>query len=213
MMKSWVGFGDLDLIFRVTVGLKEPNLSQWGNELNKQDAFVQILHKLLCVDRYFHVSVFCVFVWKRNKCFNQIGAKRCLCAQYLMNQLLDFDHICMDITFGHNEKLNRFWWPCPIFKVTARLNPPNFSQKVFVHMLSHVLLLDGMLPNSQAYINWTESIAYSILVPLTQFSRSQLHDWKCHDRRVWEVGDICFLWKHCYISQVGLGRVPKVWVK
>ena len=33
-----------------------------GNELNKQDAFVQILRKLLCVDRHFHVSVFCVFV-------------------------------------------------------------------------------------------------------------------------------------------------------
>ena len=42
-----------------------------GNELNKQNAFVQILRKLLCVDRYFHVSVFCVFVWKRNKCLNQ----------------------------------------------------------------------------------------------------------------------------------------------
>ena len=27
MMKSWLGFGDLDLIFKVTAGLKLPNLS------------------------------------------------------------------------------------------------------------------------------------------------------------------------------------------
>ena len=28
MMKSWLGFGDLDLIFKATAGLKLPNLSQ-----------------------------------------------------------------------------------------------------------------------------------------------------------------------------------------
>ena len=28
MMKSWLGFGDHDLIFKVTAGLKLPNLSQ-----------------------------------------------------------------------------------------------------------------------------------------------------------------------------------------
>ena len=27
MMKSWLGFGDLDLIFKVSAGLKLPNLS------------------------------------------------------------------------------------------------------------------------------------------------------------------------------------------
>ena len=37
---------------------------------------------------------------------------------------------------------------------------------------------------------------------LTKFSRSQLHDWNCHYRLVWEVGDICFLWKHCYIFRI-----------
>ena len=46
-----------------------------------------------------------------------------------------------------------------IFKVTIRLNPPKLSQKVFVCMLSHGQL-DGMLPNLQAYINQTGSIAY-----------------------------------------------------
>ena len=61
-------------------------------------------------------------------------------AQYLMNQLVDFN---LDL----------------IFKVTARLNPPKLSQKVFVCMLSQGPL-DGMLPNLQAYINRTGSIAY-----------------------------------------------------
>ena len=28
MMKSWLGFGDLDLIFKVPLGLKLPHLSQ-----------------------------------------------------------------------------------------------------------------------------------------------------------------------------------------
>ena len=53
-----------------------------------------------------------------------------------------------------------------IFKVTVRLDPPKLSQKVFVCMLSHGPL-DGMLPNLQAYINLTGSIAYEILVSLT----------------------------------------------
>ena len=39
----------------------------------------------------------------------QIWAKRCLCAQYLVNRLADFNQICMNITFGHDKKLNRFW--------------------------------------------------------------------------------------------------------
>ena len=46
-----------------------------------------------------------------------------------------------------------------IFKVTARHNPPNLSQKVFVCMLYYGPL-DGMLPNLQANINRTGSIAY-----------------------------------------------------
>ena len=25
------------------------------------------------------------------------------------------------------------------------------------------------------------------------------HDLNCHNRMVWVMGDICFLWKHCYI--------------
>ena len=78
-----------------------------------------------------------------------------------MNQLVDFNQICMDITFGH-DKIG-FGDLDLIFMITARLNPPNLSQKVFVCMLSHGSL-DGILLNLQAYINRTESIAYSILV-------------------------------------------------
>ena len=89
----------------------------------------------------------------------QIWLIRCLCAQYLMNQLADFNQICMGITFWHDKKLNRFWWPSSNFKVTARLYPPKLSQKVFVCMLSHGPLV-GMLPNLQAYINRTGSINY-----------------------------------------------------
>ena len=54
------------------------------------------------------LSYFSRSVWDLN-C--QIWAKRCLCAQYLMNRLADFNQIYMDITFGHDRKLNRFWWP------------------------------------------------------------------------------------------------------
>ena len=64
----------------------------------------------------------------------------------------------MDITFGHDKKLKGFVDLDLIFKVTVRLNPPKLSQKMFVCMLSHGPL-DGMLPNLQAYINWTGPIA------------------------------------------------------
>ena len=62
MMKSWFGFGDLDLFFKVTVGLKLPNLNQ----------------KVLV----------CTISHEPAGGFNQI---------------------CMDITFGHDKNLNRFW--------------------------------------------------------------------------------------------------------
>ena len=73
-----------------------------------------------------------------------------------MNWLADLNQICMDITLGHDEKLNRL--VTLIFKVTARLNPPNLSQKVFVCMLS-LSPLDGILPDLQAYLNRTGSTA------------------------------------------------------
>ena len=69
-----------------------------------------------------------------------------------MNQLADFNQICMDITFGHDIKLF-FGVLDLIFKVNVRFNPPTLSQKVFVYMLSHGPL-DGML------LNLTVSIAY-----------------------------------------------------
>ena len=75
-----------------------------------------------------------------------------------MNQLADFNQIRMDITFGHDKKQNRFSDLDLIIKVAARLNPPN-KPKVFVCMLSHGPL-DGLLPNLQAYIYRTRSIAY-----------------------------------------------------
>ena len=99
-MKNWLGFGDLDLIFKMVACFKLPNLSQKG-----------------------------------------------LSAWYLMNQLADFNQICMYITLGHNEDLIRFWWPWPNFQgqggtLTAKFKPKN----VLARMLSHEPLA-GMLPN------------------------------------------------------------------
>ena len=68
-----------------------------------------------------------------------------------MNWLADFNQICMDITFGHDEVLIRFGDLDLIFKVTAWLKLPNFSQRVLVYMLSHERLA-GMLPNLHVYI-------------------------------------------------------------
>ena len=142
MMINWLGFGDLDLIFKVTAELKLPNLSQKvlvrtiSHEL--VGSFQRDLHGYnigtLC--RADLVLVTLTYFSRSLLGLNcQIWAKRCLCAQNLMNQQADFNQICMDITFGHDKKLNR----------------------------------------------------------------SQPHNWNCHHRLVWEVGDICFLWKYCYI--------------
>ena len=165
-MMSWLGFGDLDLIFNVTVWLKLPNLSPKvlvctiSHEL--VDGFQPDLHwynigtwwradLILVTLTYFSRSV------RDLNC--QIWAKRCLCAQYLMNQLADFNQICMDINLDMIKSWIGFGDLDLIFKVTIRLNPPKLSQKVFVYMLPHGPL-DGMLPNLQAYINRTGSIAY-----------------------------------------------------
>ena len=101
MMKSWSGgFVDLDLIFKVTAGLKLPNLSPKvlvctiSHELVGR--FQPDLHEynigtwwradlILVTLTYFSRSV------RDLNC--QIWAKRCLCVQYLMNQLADFNQI------------------------------------------------------------------------------------------------------------------------
>ena len=50
-MKSWLGFGELDLIFNVTAGLKLPNLSQ--------KVFVCMLYQLFIMSQcYIHASLF-----------------------------------------------------------------------------------------------------------------------------------------------------------
>ena len=123
MIKSWLGFGDLDLIFKVTAGLKLPNLSP--------KVFVcTISHELVGrfqpdlhgynIGTWWRADLILVTLTflSRSVCYLncQIWAKRCLCAQYLMNQLADFNQICMDITFGHDKKLNRFWWPWSNFQ-------------------------------------------------------------------------------------------------
>ena len=61
----------------------------------------------------------------------------CLCTQYLMNQLADFNQICMYIKFGHDKSGIGFGDLDLIFKITVRLCPPKLSQNVFVCMLSH----------------------------------------------------------------------------
>ena len=165
MMKSWLGFDDFDLAFKVTAGLKLPNLSPKvlvctiSHELVGR--FQPDLHGynigtwwkaglVLVTLTYFSRSL------RDLNC--QIWAKRCLWTQYLMNQLADFNQICMDITFGLPKSWIGFGDLDLIFKVTTRLNPPNLSQKVLC-MLSHGPL-DWMLPNLQAYRNRIGSVAY-----------------------------------------------------
>ena len=67
----------------------------------------------------------------------QIWAKRCLCTQYLMSQLADFYQICMDRTFGHDKKLNRFWWPWSNFQGHCQTKSTKFNPKnVCLHVIS-----------------------------------------------------------------------------
>ena len=154
MLNSWLGFGDLDLIFKVTTGLKLPNLSPkvlvCTISYDLVGWFQPDLHgyNIGTCWRADLILVTLTYISRSVRDLNcQIWAKRCLCAQYLMNQLADFNQVSMDITFGHDKMLNRFWWPWSNF------------QKVFVCMLSHGPL-DGMLPNLQAYINRTGSMPY-----------------------------------------------------
>ena len=69
--------------------------------------------------------------------------------------LADFNQICTDITFGHDEELG-FGDLHLIFKVTVGLILPNLSQKVLVCLLSYEPLA-GMLHD---YITGAGSIAY-----------------------------------------------------
>ena len=67
----------------------------------------------------------------------QIWAKRCLCAQFLMNQLADFNQICMHIIFGHVKKLNRFWWPWSNFQVHCQTYSTKIKPKsVRLHVIA-----------------------------------------------------------------------------
>ena len=112
-----------DLIFKVTAGLKLPNLSQKvlvciiSHELVGR--FQPDLHGYN-IGTWWRTGLVLVtvtyFSRSRRDLNCQIWANRCSYAQYLMNQVADFNQICMDITFGHDKKLNRFWWPWSNFQ-------------------------------------------------------------------------------------------------
>ena len=79
-----IWFKCFDLFFKVSAGLKLPNLNQ----------------------------------------------KVLVCTKYLTNQLAGFNQICMDITFGHDKKLNRFWWPWTNFQGHCQ------TKSVCLHVIS-----------------------------------------------------------------------------
>ena len=144
MMKSWLGFGDLDLIFKVTAGLQLPNLSQKvlvctiSHELAGR--FQPDLHRYN-IGTWIRADLVLVtlikFSWSLRNSNCQIWAKRCLCRQYLMNQLTDFNQICMDITFGHDKKLNRFWWPWSNFQGHCQTLSTKIKPKsAYLHAIS-----------------------------------------------------------------------------
>ena len=54
-----------------------------------------------------------------------------------MNWLADFNHICTDITLGHDEELIWFGDLDLFFKVIVGLKLPNLSQKVLVCPITH----------------------------------------------------------------------------
>ena len=136
MMTSRLGFGGLVLIFKVAAGLKLPNLSrkglvgcgiwlyqfliiaylftlcapylmEWLSDFNKICMNITLGHDKELIRFCWPWPIFSRSLLDFN-C--QSWAKKCLCTQYLMNQLADFNQICMDITFGQDKKLNRFWW-------------------------------------------------------------------------------------------------------
>ena len=166
-MKNWLGFGDLALIFKVTAGLNLPNLSpkclcapylmNWLADFNQ--ICMNITSWWIMMKSWFDFSDLDLFfkVSARLKLPNL--SQKVLVCRISHEQLADFNQTCMAITFGHDKSWIGFGDINLIFKVIVRLNPPKLSQKVFVCILSHGPL-DRMLPNLQAYINRTGSIAY-----------------------------------------------------
>ena len=173
MMKSWLDFGVHDQIFKVTAGLKMPNLSQKVLVCTRSHELVgrfqPDLHRYNIETWWRADSVLVTLTYFSRSLRNlnfQIWAKRCFCAQYLMNQLAYFNQTCMDITFGHDKNLNRFWWPWTNFQghcqtLSTKIKP----ESVCLHVISWTI--GWNVPNFQAYINRTGSIAYKILVTLT----------------------------------------------
>ena len=67
-------------------------------------------------------------------------------ALYLLNQLVDFDHTCIDTLLGRKKEVIRFWWPWPHFLGhTSTLKFSNFDQK----RLSAPYLLNQMTDSDQ----------------------------------------------------------------
>ena len=108
----------------------------------------------------------CESCWHRRQRWRRRGTS--LFAQYLMNRWVDFNLICKDVTFGHNEELIRFWWPWPYFQ---GLKLPILSQKVLVCTISHELV-GRFQPDLYGYNIRTWWRADLVLVTLTYFSRS-----------------------------------------
>ena len=127
-MKSWLGFGDTDLIFKVTAGFKWPNL-------NKKVLICMLSHEP-------EAGMFpnLLYYWGRIKSrldFCDLDLIF-LSTRYLRNQLANSEKTnCMDRTLGHSEELIRFWWPWPIFQGRCGTYSAKFKTKrAFLHVFS-----------------------------------------------------------------------------
>ena len=121
MENNWLDFGDLDLIFKVTQGLRmmENGLSE--NYLMKEWMDFDQSCKAILVR---HGKELIRFWWPWPHCQGHRRAQiveNWLSAPYLLNEWMDFDQTCTAILLSHGQDLNRFWWPWPIFKVTGVL--------------------------------------------------------------------------------------------
>ena len=124
--KEVIRFGDLDLIFKVTLAL-------WNSNSDRK--------KLVCTlslepMSYRHFET-------------QILIEKSLCAHYLLNQWQEFDQTSTDTSVGRGKEVIRFCWLWPHFQGHFIIKTLKMS---LVCHLSHESI-DGIWPNLHRFIN------------------------------------------------------------
>ena len=114
-LQSWLGFGDIDLIFKVTGGFRYMEFSLRMRYLMRHCLDCHQTCKYILSGLF---QEFTIFLWPWPYFQGQKPTYKCKISpkNEIFNQLIDIHQTCMDISFWQACDIFSLWWHWPYFQ-------------------------------------------------------------------------------------------------